>query len=122
MHNDTEESKEQVKLRGFRIDLAEIEARIAWHPGVQQCVVVAREDTPGNKRLIAYVVARAREGSQIEQPLTSGELRQFLRDGLPEYMIPAVIVWLDALPLTPNGQVDRRALPAAESDFDRSEV
>ncbi|MDQ3704861.1 MAG: hypothetical protein M3437_06480 [Chloroflexota bacterium] len=122
MHNDTEESKEQVKLRGFRIELGEIEAAIARHPGVQECVVVAREDTLGNKRLIAYVVARARQGSQIEQPLTSGELRQFLRDRLPEYMIPAVIVWLDALPLRPTGQVDRRALPDADSDFDTSEV
>lgn len=120
MHNDMEESVEQVKLRGFRIELGEIEAVIARHPDVQQCVVVAREDTPGNKRLIAYVVAGARQGSRIEQPLISGELRQFLRDRLPEYMIPAAFVLLPDLPRTAIGQIDRRALPRV--DFDTPEV
>jgi acyl-CoA synthetase (AMP-forming)/AMP-acid ligase II len=109
-----EESKEQVKLRGFRIELGEIEAVIAQHPDVQECVVVAREDTPGEKRLVAYVVARARNDSRIEQSRASGELRQFLQARLPEFMIPASFVWLDALPLRPNGQIDRRALPAPE--------
>ncbi len=104
MHNDMEESKEQVKLRGFRIELGEIEHAIARHPDVQEYVVMVREDTPGNKRLVAYVVAG--------QPLTSEELRQFLRDRLPEYMIPASFVWLEALPIGPDGKVDRRALPA----------
>jgi acyl-CoA synthetase (AMP-forming)/AMP-acid ligase II len=120
MNNDMEESVEQVKLRGFRIELGEIEAVIAQHPDVQECVVVAREDTLGNKRLIGYVVARARQGSQIEQPLTSGELRQFLQRRLPEYMIPAAFVLLGDLPRTPIGQIDRRALPRV--DFDTSEV
>ncbi|MDQ3930911.1 MAG: hypothetical protein M3328_17425 [Chloroflexota bacterium] len=114
MNNDMEESIEQVKLRGYRIDLGEIEAAIAQYTDVQECVVLVREDTPGNKRLVAYVVARAKQGSQIEQPRISGELRQFLQSRLPEYMIPASFVWLEALPLTPAGKVDRRALPAPE--------
>ncbi len=118
MNNDMEESIEQVKLRGYRIELGEIEAAIARHPDVQECVVVAREDRPGNKRLVAYIVARARQGSQREQPLTSGELRQFLQYTLPEYMIPASFVWLEALPLTPTGRIDRRALPAPEDQAD----
>ncbi|HEX8229291.1 MAG TPA: hypothetical protein VF826_08255 [Chloroflexia bacterium] len=124
MNNDTEEPKEQVKLRGRRIELGEIEAAIAQHPGVQECVVLAREDTPGNKRLVAYVLVRARQGSQIEQPPTSGELRQSLQQRLPEYMIPAAFMLLDDLPRTPNGHIDRRALPDVDvdSDLDSSEV
>lgn len=118
MNNDMEEAKEQVKLRGYRIELGEIEAAIAQHPDAQECVVMIREDTPGNKRLVAYVVARARQGSQIEQPRTSGELRQFLQSTLPEFMIPASFVWLDALPLTPSGKIDRRALPAPEDQVE----
>ena len=114
MNDDMEESKEQVKLRGYRIELGEIEAALARHPDVQECVVVAGEDRLGNKRLVAYYLTEARQGSQIEQPLTSEELRQYLRAMLPEYMIPAYFVWLLDFPRTPLGKIDRRALPAPE--------
>jgi amino acid adenylation domain-containing protein len=96
----------QVKIRGFRIELIEIEGALEQHPAVQQTVVLAREDEPGNKRLVAYLVLKP------EQSPTTSELRSFLKQKLPEFMIPAAFVMLDTLPLTPNGKVDRRALPA----------
>lgn len=102
----------QVKIRGFRIELGEIETVLSQHPGVQQGVVIAREDEPGNKQLVAYVVVT--EGASS----TPDEFRQFLKQSLPDYMVPAVFVQLDALPLSPNGKIDRRALPKPQaSDF-----
>ncbi|MBE8998848.1 non-ribosomal peptide synthase/polyketide synthase [Nostoc sp. LEGE 12447] len=98
----------QVKIRGFRIELAEIEALLGQHDDVQICCVIAREETSGNKRLVAYVVP------QKEVTPTTDELRQFLDEKLPGYMVPSVFVMLESLPLTPNGKVDRRALPAPD--------
>jgi amino acid adenylation domain-containing protein len=98
----------QVKVRGFRIELGEIEAMLSTHPLVSECVVTARHDAPGETRLVAYLVARA------ERMPASGELRNFLGEKLPEYMIPAVFSWLPQMPLLPNGKIDRRALPAPE--------
>jgi len=99
----------QVKLRGLRIELGEVEAALVEHPAVAQAVVLAREDEPGVKRLVAYVVAGA-GAAPVER-----ELSLFIRETLPAYMAPARIVFLDALPLTPNGKLDREALPAPAS-------
>src|SRR5579885_1001744 len=96
----------QVKIRGFRIELGEIEAVLSQLPGIQEVVVQACEDGMGGKRLVAYVVAAEEVQSQV--------WREYLRGRLPEYMIPTVLMRLDALPLTANGKVDRRALPAPE--------
>jgi amino acid adenylation domain-containing protein len=98
---------QQVKIRGFRIELGEIEAVLSQHPFVQETVVIATEDVRGEKRLVGYVVARK------EQTLTVTELRGFLKSKLPEQMVPSVFVFVDSLPLTPHGKVDRQALPAA---------
>ena len=99
----------QVKIRGFRIELGEIEAVLNRNPQVQASCVLLREDTPGDKRLVAYVVAN----EQKHIPAIS-ELRQFLSHHLPLYMVPQTFLFLESLPLTPNRKVDRRALPAPD--------
>jgi acyl-coenzyme A synthetase/AMP-(fatty) acid ligase len=100
----------QVKIRGFRIELGEIETVLAAHPDVLNAVVVVREDTPGDKRLVAYLTAK---NGAVPKP---SALRGLLQDKLPEYMIPSAFVALERLPLTPNGKVDRKALP--KPDFE----
>jgi acyl carrier protein len=94
----------QVKIRGFRVELGEIEALLGSHPAVGRVVVIAHEVESGDKRLVAYIVAQGGE------PVTERELRSFLQQKLPDYMVPSIFIALDALPLTPNGKVDRRAL------------
>ncbi len=96
----------QVKIRGFRIELGEIEATLGLHPALQDVVAAVREDGPGEKRLVAYFVARPGEEPGVP------ELREYLRERLPHYMVPSAFVSLPALPLTPNRKLDRKALPA----------
>ncbi len=126
---------EQVKIRGFRIELGEIEAVLNQHPAVRDAVAIVREDIPGDKHLVAYIVPENklinpkskilscegghrdgnRQDAHFAQNPKSSDLRQFLREKLPEYMMPSAYVVLESLPLTPNGKVDRRALPAIDT-------
>ncbi|HSL68755.1 MAG TPA: condensation domain-containing protein, partial [Longimicrobiales bacterium] len=96
---------EQVKLRGFRIELGEIESVLCEHTAVREAVVVVREDVAGQRELVGYVVG---------ETVANSELRAYLKERLPDYMVPSWLVWLAELPLTPNGKLDRRALPAPE--------
>lgn len=108
---------DQVKIRGFRIELGEIEAALKQHPAIHACLVMARQDTPGEKRLVAYVVptngsSPADSAAAALHPASvNTELRTFLKDRLPDYMIPATFIVLPEFPLNQNGKVDRKALP-----------
>ena len=101
---------DQIKIRGYRVELNEINAVLNEHPSVQASIVIAREDSPGDKRLVAYVVSRA--DSQRDEE----SLREFVRRRLPDYMEPGAFVWMESLPLTANGKVDRTALPVPKFD------
>jgi amino acid adenylation domain-containing protein len=105
----------QVKIRGFRIELGEIETVLEQYPEVQQAVVLAREDVPGEKRLVAYIVPKQ------EHSPTTRELSSFLKEKLPDYMVPTAFVMMETLPLTPNGKVDRRALKAPDPSVTASQ-
>ncbi|WP_181016043.1 non-ribosomal peptide synthetase/type I polyketide synthase [Pseudanabaena sp. BC1403] len=96
----------QVKIRGFRIELGEIEAALSQHESVRDAVVIVREDIPGSKKLVAYITPRAEHSPNVNL------IKSYLQDQLADYMIPAAIIVLDKIPLTPNGKADRRALPA----------
>ncbi|MEH1895039.1 MAG: amino acid adenylation domain-containing protein [Nostoc sp.] len=105
----------QVKIRGFRIELGEIETVLSQHPLLQESVVLVREDTPGDKRLVAYLVpALHRLYGKLVQKLVP-QVREYIQQKLPDYMVPQAFVVLNALPLTPNGKVDRRALPTPDT-------
>src|SRR6266542_2561781 len=99
----------QIKVRGYRIEPGEIEAALKQHSSIRQALVIAREEAPGEKRLVAYLIGNP------EQAPSVSELKHFLKERLPEYLVPSAFMALDEFPLTPNGKVDRRALPAPES-------
>jgi aryl carrier-like protein len=105
---------DQVKIRGFRIELGEIEGQLRQRVDVREAVVMAREDEPGQKRLVAYVVPAEWVADEAERATQANAYREGLSTALPDYMVPAIFVVLEALPLTPNGKVDKRALPAPD--------
>jgi hypothetical protein len=101
----------QVKLRGFRIELGEVESVLSQHQLVKECAVIIREDRFGDKRLAGYVVARSELGPGSDGSLEARLLHRYLQNKLPDYMVPSVWTFLDKLPLTSSGKLDRRALP-----------
>ena len=116
---------DQAKIRGFRVELGEIEAALVEHPKIRQAVVLAREDEPGEKRLVAYVVPE-RESEESNNGsggvgLQMSELREHLLGKLPEYMVPTAYVQLKRIPLTPNGKIDRKSLPEPDKDIREQE-
>jgi surfactin family lipopeptide synthetase A len=98
----------QVKVRGFRVELGEIEAALSEHEAIRECVLTARQGNGADKQLVAYAVCNA------EQPPSVSELRAHLKERLPDYMVPSFFVFMDAMPLSPNGKVNRLALPAPD--------
>lgn len=98
----------QVKIKGYRVELGEVEAMLVGHPAVHQAAALVREDRPADKRLVAYIILHSGE------ELTGSELRDYMKDRLPEYMVPSAFVFLEVLPLTATGKIDLRALPAPE--------
>ena len=104
----------QVKIRGYRIELGEVETRLGNHPSVSKCVVTAWEDSPGDKRLVAYVIPEGKKPDPME-------LRQYIKKRLPEYMVPSNVVFMDSFPQTPNNKIDRKALPPPGLDSGRPE-
>jgi acyl carrier protein len=108
---------QQVKIRGFRIELGEVEAALAGYPGVRESVVSAREDLPGDIRLVAYVVPQPLNG-----PVSEAAVLEHLTRRLPGYMVPSAVVLLDAMPLGPGGKIDRRALPPPGHSAARGET
>ena len=105
----------QVKLRGFRVELGEIEVVLREHPSVKECIVLVKDDQVGGQQLVGYIILNARE----ERQASGAELRDYVRERLPEYMVPAVFMIMEQWPLTPSGKVDLRALPQPEVKRDK---
>jgi surfactin family lipopeptide synthetase C len=105
----------QVKLRGFRVELGEIEAILGQNPLIKENIVVLREDNPGDKRLVAYIVSKSK---QIDYSPIKLQLRNFLREKLPEYAIPSALVFLEKLPVSANGKIERKSLPTPKEQID----
>ena len=107
---------DQIKIRGYRVEPGEIETRLSRHTEVREAIVVAREERPGEKRLVAYLVS---DSDPAPEP---GALKSYLQGVLPDYMVPAAYVMLDAFPLGPNGKVDRKALPEPETSLGQETI
>src|SRR6185295_4956414 len=106
----------QLKIRGFRIEPGEVEAALRTHPAIEQAIVLARQNGPGDQQLVAYVVPQRGQTHQVS------ELRSYLKQKLPDYMVPSTFVALDKVPLTPNGKLDHKMLPAPDWSGRESEA
>src|SRR6185437_5272244 len=109
---------QQVKVRGYRIEPGEIEAVLVTHPAIREAVVVARPDASGTHQLVAYLVARDRTAMDSIDPM---DLRSLLGRALPDYMVPSTFITLESMPRTPNGKIDRRALPEPTDALPRAQ-